>query len=518
MSEHQAVVSGATARIRPLFSERPWPVYPVLVGAYFVLFLYSVNLGEAELGDLLPVLVIVVLLISVALLGLGLILGNLQRAALALTAVLIPLFAYGHVQELLKPVRVGPTIQQLLWLIAIVLLLLAAWRIRGSLGRLTRALNVIAAVLVIVTLVVIAPYQASLFGGTGSARTASIDVDAPPVSGTSPDIAFIVFDRYPSERSLELNYGIENDLYDKLRERGFYVADRSHANYQRTSMSLASTLSAELLDKRGRDEQLFGPTDMSGPYSRIQNSNVARFLKSRGYHYVHIGSDFSGTQTSPLADVNPRYDAISDFGTAFIESTVIPGIARRLGLDGPRGERRYNWTQWELDQLESLPDRDGPTFVFGHVLLPHTPYIFDRDGTFIPDPSGRSQRQQFEDQLVYTNKRLLAIVDHFLDRPEGEQPILIVQADEGPYPKGLESETGHDWTTATPEEREIKFGILNAWHVPEAKDIGLYPEISSVNTFRLLFNEYFDTDLPLLPDESYTSGHREPLTFPAWDE
>ena len=393
MSEHQAVVSRVTARIRSLFSERPWPVYPVLVGAYFVLFLYSVNLGEAELGDLLPVLVIVVLLTSVALLGLGLILGNLQRAALALTAVLIPLFAYGHVQELLKPVRVGPTIQQLLWLIAIVLLLLAAWRIRGSLGRLTSALNVIAAVLVIVTLVVIAPYQASLFGGTGGARTASIDVDSPPASGTSPDIVYIVFDRYPSERSLELNYGIENDLYDKLRERGFYVADRSHANYQRTSMSLASTLSAELLDKRGRDEQLFGPTDMSGPYSRIQNSNVARFLKSRGYDYVHIGSDFSGTQTSPLADVNPRYDAISDFGTAFIESTAIPGIARRLGLDGPRGERRYNWTQWELDQLESLPDRDGPTFVFGHVLLPHTPYIFDRDGTFIPDPSGRSQRR-----------------------------------------------------------------------------------------------------------------------------
>ena len=35
-----------------------------------------------------------------------------------------------------------------------------------------------------------------------------------------------------------------------------------------------------------------------------------------------------------------------------------------------------------------------------------------------------------------------------------------------------------------------------------------------MNTFRLLFNAYFDTDLPLLPDESFTHGHPEPLEFP----
>jgi hypothetical protein len=518
MSEHLHVESGVVARTRSLVRERPWPVYPLLVGAYFVLFLYSVNLEETELGDLVPVLLIVVALIAFVLLGLGFVTGNIQRAALALFAVLVAIFAYEHVLELLAPLRIRPVAQQLMWLALIAAIWIVAWRVRGSLAPITRALNVLTAVLVIVTLAVIVPYQASLVAGNGDPSTASLDAAVPPASGASPDIVYLVFDRYPSERSLELNYGIQNDVYDELRARGFYVAERSHANYQRTSMSMASTLSAELLDQRGRAEELWGPTDMSGPYSRIQNSNVARFLKSRGYSYIHVGADFSGTQTSPLADVNPRYDSFSDFGRAFLESTALPGIARTVGLGGSRWERRYNWTQWELDQLESLPDRPGPTFVFGHVLLPHTPYIFDADGTFIPDPAaGRSRQQQFEDQLRYTNTRLLRIVDHFLDRPPGERPLLIVQADEGPYPKGLESETKHDWTAATPEEREIKFGILNAWHIPDGKDIGLYPEISSVNTFRLLFNAYFDTDLELLPDDSFSTGHREPLTFPAWD-
>jgi hypothetical protein len=518
MSEHLQVVSGVAARARSLMRERPWPVYPLLVGAYFVLFLYSVNLEEAELGDLVPVLLVVVALIGFVLLGVGLLTGNIQRAALALSAVLVAVFAYEHVRELLAPIRIGPVAQQLIWLAVIAATWIVAWRTRRWLAPVTRALNVLTAVLVTVTLIVIVPYQMSLAAGNESPPTAPVGSDAPPASGVNPDIVYLVFDRYPSERSLELNYGIENDLYDELRDRGFYVAERSHANYQRTSMSMASTLSAELLDRRGRASEVWGPTDMSGPYSRIQNSNVARFLKSRGYNYIHVGSDFSGTQTSPLADVNPRYDSFSDFGRAFLESTALPGIARTLGLGASRWERRYNWTQWELDQLESLADLPGPTFVLGHVLLPHTPYIFDADGTFISDPAaGRSRQEQFEDQLRYTNTRLLRIVDHFLDRPPGEQPLLIVQADEGPYPKGLESQTGHDWRTATPEEREIKFGILNAWHVPDGKDIGLYPEISSVNTFRLLFNAYFDTDLELLPDDSFTSGQREPLTFPAWD-
>ena len=232
---------------------------------------------------------------------------------------------------------------------------------------------------------------------------------------------------------------------------------------------------------------------------------------------MHIGSDFSGTRPGVLADENRSFDRLSDFEDAFIQSTALPSIQRRLGLSASRWDRRHDWTQWELDVLEDLPEYPSPSFVFGHVLLPHTPYIFDADGSFIrnPDNSKRSQRDQFAAQLEYTNHRLLAIVDHLLDRPVEERPIIIIQGDEGPYPDGLESQTRYDWTEATLEEREVKFNILNSWYIPDGRDIGLYPEISSVNTFRLLFNEYFDTDLPLLPDESYTRAHPEPLEFPS---
>ncbi len=500
-------------RFRTVLRDRPWPFHPVLFAAYFVLFLYSVNLDEVELGDMLPVLALVAGGTALILVLASVVVGDARRAGLVMTAAVIAFLAYGHAARLLQPMRIGPTIHVAGWLTIIVLTALVAWRGRRFLGSLTRALNVASLAMVIVPLASIVPYDIGRYT-TGEIPTPPPST-APSSATGGPDIYWFIFDRYPSASSGRLAYGIENPIFEELRARGFYIADASHANYQRTSLSVQATFSAEYLSGRGHAE-IFGPTDRSGTSTRIQNSNVARFLKARGYYYVHVGSDFSLTRTSTLADVNHAFDNQTDFDAAFVESTALPGILRRLGLSGPRWARRYAWTTWQVNLLANLPAYPSPKFVFGHLLLPHTPYIFAADGSFVTDEANRrrSLDERFSEQLAFTNARMLAIVDDLLAVPAPERPVIVVQADEGPYPRHLEDETGHDWTTATPEEREIKFGILNAWYVPGGRDIGLYPEVSPVNTFRLLFNAYFDTNLPILPDESFTLRHSEPLEFP----
>jgi hypothetical protein len=42
---------------------------------------------------------------------------------------------------------------------------------------------------------------------------------------------------------------------------------------------------------------------------------------------------------------------------------------------------------------------------------------------------------------------------------------------------------------------------------------GLYPTITSVNTFRVIFNSVFEAGLPLLPDESYFSTYDDPFNY-----
>ncbi len=48
--------------------------------------------------------------------------------------------------------------------------------------------------------------------------------------------------------------------------------------------------------------------------------------------------------------------------------------------------------------------------------------------------------------------------------------------------------------------------IFNAYYLPDAGAEILYPDITPVNTFRVIFNTYFGTDLPLLEDRIYFSS------------
>src|SRR5687768_9129518 len=145
-------------RGRGVLRARPWPFHPVLFAAYFVLFLYSVNLEEVELGDVLPVLALVGGGMAVMLILAGLLVGDVRRAALVLTPIVVAVLAYGHTARLLRPTGIGPTVHQAGWLAIIVVAIIVAWRGRRYLGVVTRALNVASLALVIVSLISIVPY------------------------------------------------------------------------------------------------------------------------------------------------------------------------------------------------------------------------------------------------------------------------------------------------------------------------------------------------------------------------
>jgi hypothetical protein len=67
-------------------------------------------------------------------------------------------------------------------------------------------------------------------------------------------------------------------------------------------------------------------------------------------------------------------------------------------------------------------------------------------------------------------------------------PIIIIQGDHAPW-----LQKGSD-----------QFKILNAYYLPGHNDL-LYPAVSPVNTFRLIFDTYLGAEYPLLEDISYAS-------------
>jgi len=154
-----------------------------------------------------------------------------------------------------------------------------------------------------------------------------------------------------------------------------------------------------------------------------------------------------------------------------------------------------------LTRLNQFP---GPRFVFAHIICPHDPMVFGRDGHFLTNAEAAkfSEPQNYVNQLAWVNRRVTQLVNDLLARPEDERPVIIIQSDEGPYAGEPAAWDEHpDEDTA-----EQKFDILNAYYFPRVTSPDLYPTITPVNTFRVVLNTYFQANLPLLPDRAYTSA------------
>jgi hypothetical protein len=498
-------MSPSRPRHRRRQEKRPLVLHPFLLAAFPVLYIYASNIEYAvPLPDVLPWLVGFVAGAGVAMLIAWIALrGDALRAGLLATALVVLFFTYGQIFIRVEGFTMGGVeIGRHLYLLPVwgalaVLGVVAAVRAGRHTALLTKGLNVAAAVLVLSNLATIGWYKlrsGSDVPPTLAQEERNLGVPASPDAEGKPDIYYVILDRYGGEVALRGQFGFDNRPFlDSLEDRGFYVASESTANYQKTAHSLASSLNMEFLN--GLDGG--GTPDNWGPiYGLLQNHEVGAFLRSKGYRYVHIGSRWRPTAANPQADMNMKFKGdLSEFSSALLESTVLPAFGGAIERLDER-QREYLRPFFQFEKLAETRELGGPTFVFAHILLPHEPYLFDRHGGFVSREAQRSRtfRQNYIEQLLFTNQKVLEAVDRLLEGPEESRPVIIIQADEGPF--------SEDWDTR-PDQIKQKFSILNAFHLPGVEKPGLYPSITPVNTFRLLFDLYFDADLELLPDDNY---------------
>lgn len=484
-------------------SGRAWPLHPLLFAAYAVLFLFAGNVAEVGLRDVIPPLGRSVLGAALALTVCGLVYRDLRRGALVATALVAAFFGFGHVAVIVGE-DVSRELQLAAWALLIGITIVAAWRLAAPrIASLTIGLDVMAGALVIVTLVQVVPAELDAL-----TRAEAALPDRPAPDPADPDIWFLVFDRYGSTESLRLVAGIENDLPAFLEDRGFHVVDDAHANYGRTTMSLAAAFHMEYLDEL---VARMGPdaTDVAPLNDLLADHDVGRFLRERGYRFTQLGSWFTPTATSRIADVILQPGRETDFENLLRATTMLP-LADELITKpeiGHDDNQHREFALFQFRELERLRDEPGPRFVFAHILLPHPPYVFLEDGSY-PDETQRArpEAEQLADQVAYTNARIRELVDQLLDTPADQRPVIIIAADEGPYPPGYLGDRGpFDWAAAPDEALTIKYGILQALSLPETGEPPVPDGLSPVNTFRFLFARLFGADLPLLPDRAFTS-------------
>ncbi len=489
------------------------PVHPLLFAAFPVLFLVAHNRDVTSASDALgPLAITLACVLAVQLAG-GTLFRSPRKVAAALSCVSLLFFSYGHVWTILHTrriagVRVNDVALAATWCALAVAGVIAVIRTRRTLHDLTCVLNAVAAVLVMTTLVTVGMDS---FGRGGVARAdarAGARNDLGLVRPDHPrDVYYLIFDRYADAETLKTHLGFDNTPFlSGLQRRGFDVTPGSRANYQNTHMSLASSLNMDHLDALTRGVRR-PSKDLDPIFDLIGRSAVARAFRSIGYRYVHVGSWASFTSSSPIADINLKPVETSELTRALYGSTALSPLLRGTGAGpGNENETQAKATRGAFRALDRAMDVRGPKFVFTHFILPHPPYVFDRKGNYRPEQQRDGNVNGYLEQMHFANGQIERIVDKLLAVPADEQPIIVIQADEGPYPR-LGTRFPSSWATQAPGDVRVKYGILNAYYLPGARsEFVPYPSITPVNTFRMVFDRYFGAQLAVLPDTSYATA------------
>lgn len=493
-----------------------WPWHAVLLGAYPVLFLFAQNLADQVTLEPMWVPLFVCTAGAAALLvGFYALRRDWARAGLMASALLVMFFSFGHIWNLVSGVLDQRWLLAAIWLVWGAALVQLAWRGGPWVPRTTKILNIAVGILVLFNVITIGAYVAAtkVFAGM-SGEMPNVHVGA----AGRPDVYYIILDRYAGESTLREFYGYDNTPFlSALEDRGFAVAHDSWANYFKTSLSLFSTLTMEHIDANrfsGDNPDTFGPI-----HAAFQGRMaVPATFKALGYEYVHIANWWEPTSRNADADVIFRYTQESEFSTILFDTTLLgalnPDAATAAqpeqiqGLDLQRAHVLLGF-----DALAQAAHRPGPTFTLAHLTIPHPPYAFNPDGSK-PTEQQREERTAEEEyiaQLEYANRRVLEVVDEIIaSTPPGDpDPIIVMQADEGPFPPRFARPNSENfqWLEATDDEIHWKFATLTAYRMPgvDMDAQGFNDRTSPVNAFRILFNAYFDAGLDLLPDVTYLS-------------
>jgi hypothetical protein len=343
-----------------------------------------------------------------------------------------------------------------------------------------------------------------------------------------PDVYYIILDGYGRQDVLSDLYHLDNgDFLEGLADLGFYVADRSLANYGQTNLSLASSLNMVYLD--GLGDRIGEENQDPGPINRmIRHSQLRETLEGLGYQVFAFETGYRKTEWEDAEHYSiPPTSGTSAFETQYMDVLGLTPITRwlvqtGLGEEMPGYAAHRNRIQFSFAQAGALGASSAPKLVFIHVILPHPPFVFDfhgaparslqsfqmKDGT---EFAGSQQEyiSGYSSQVQYAGSLSLQLARHLI-RESARPIVIVIQGDHGPGSR-------LDWEVPERSDLKERMGILNAYYAPLARH-RLYPSITPVNSFRAILDEYFGYDLPLLPDRSYLSSWRAPYRFVEYRE
>lgn len=518
-------------RLGELLKHHGYKAYPLLFALFPLLSFYQANQAEIRTGGFsISTFLIFNLVVAAIIWPLAwLVMHSAKKASILAVVILAIFFIFGRAHDSLQELVIntpitplGPT--KVLLFVSAVVITLFWFGIRQLSAKNTDtanlALSVVGVYLVLSSLISIGlPYLSDSNGAVDNKSKNQAITSAGKSAKLLPDVYYLLLDGYGREDILEEHFGYDNSGFiNELKKRKFYIADKANSNYAHTHWSVPSTFNMKYLNYLSN--QVGEESNNREPLKKLTNySEVVKIYKSMKYRYASIGS-YWGWSDSPASDIELLADNktkskilginLNEGTLVYLQTTALkPWIQNRLR--GTLAARIID----AVEKTEKVPRIKEPTLAFTHLLIPHPPYLFDKNGPIKEltrlelDNQGFSDREKYVDQTIYTNKIVLELVDRIIKNSD-TPPIIIIASDHGP----ASTLTPSEFQQADPAKMDAegvkeRMAILNAYYFPDNDYSKLYPSISPVNTFRLILSQYFGQDLELLPDRSFLSDNKK---------
>lgn len=255
-------------------------------------------------------------------------------------------------------------------------------------------------------------------------------------------------------------------------------------NYKATVNSINSSLNMEYVNyeitKNYEDEISL---------SHVFNNNLIKFLKAYNYETTIVLNDWQLSRGLRHFNMDNRDTTINqERADSFKINLLRQTLLRFILVDSFRDKMRENrLISFDLLNkfINQINTKKRPQFVFFHVLLPHSPGLFDENGHSV-----NSNENFYLGQLKYTNKLLEQTVSNILS--VDKNAIIIIQSDHG----------NRTILEKNNDNNPPYNNIIAVYFSSKYKGkINLYDTITPVNLFRTIVNPVLNLKLKKLEDK-----------------
>ena len=474
-------------------------IYPFLLAYYPIFALRNHNIIYVDISTVLRTLILVTAGTIVIGAVTFLFLRNTEKSSIITSLIIILFLSYGQIYNQLEnstgsPIRHGYLVgANLLVLLLVTVLVL----------KKDQAVRVFSQFLAIVSIVLIATviyesvrYDFGVYRAIAAARQEEVLNTSYQGTEDLPDFYLIILDGYTRSDVLKARFEYDNaNLVQQLIELGFYVANCGQSNYASTKLSLVSAMYVDYIQNFIEEGMVLLP---------LETSPVNETLKSLGYKTITFENRARG-QFDLKEDIRLSRNqtafgnfvlrgGINEFEKTMVDTTFLRFVVDTELIPGFDQDRLQEWEQWEhyyqthyiLTELKKMPETPWPIFVYAHIMVPHSPYIFAPDGSYLHNTN---PIDGYRSNVEFIDNQLPSILQTIIEK-SNPSPIIVVMGDHGP-------------STRRTITKEMRMATLNAYLVNDVAKAQLYPSITPINAFRIILNSHYGGTFQMLDDVSY---------------